>query len=68
MLLEEIVVDGRQVKLVGDPAKLAYMMKIATKTLNLSTPDEVLRFNIDWRARRDSNSRHPGSKPGTLSS
>src|SRR6185369_150168 len=29
---------------------------------------EFCRLFCEWRARRDSNSRHPGSKPGTLSS
>jgi hypothetical protein len=45
LLLKEIIVDGTQVKLVGDPTKLACAVKIATKTKNLSIHDEVLRFN-----------------------
>lgn len=67
----KFIVDGRQARLVGlvgDPTKMACAAKIGAKTRNPSTRDGVLGFNSDWRARRDSNSRQPGSKPGTLSS
>ncbi len=57
LFLKEVIVDGSQVKLIGDPTKMACAVKIATKTKNLSTSDEVLRFNVVWRAWRDSNSR-----------
>src|SRR5450631_133065 len=48
------------------PAKMPCAVKMAAKTKNPSTQDEVRRFNVDWCARRDSISRPPGSKPGTL--
>jgi site-specific DNA recombinase len=55
LLVKEVVVTGSTVRLIGDSTKLACAVKVAADKKKLSSPDEVLSFNKDWRARRDSN-------------
>ncbi len=58
LLVDEIVVQGKSATIKGSYAALAETMQIL-KAGNLN--DQVPTFDLDWRARRDSNSRPLGS-------
>ena len=50
MLVSEIVLTDNEVKFKGKYGALVGAVKFsAEKKLNLSTSDEVLRFNQEWR-------------------
>lgn len=57
LLVREIELKGNQATVKSSYFSLVGAIKFAVETKNLSTPKEVLRFNSDWRAWRDSNSR-----------
>ena len=62
LLVNEIELKGNQATVKGNYVSLVGAIKFAAETKKLSTSQEVLRFNGDWRARTDSNGRQPGSK------
>jgi hypothetical protein len=56
VLVSEIVLTDNEVKFKGKYGALVGAVKFpAEKKLNLSTSDEVLRFNQDWRPLPDLN-------------
>ena len=57
LLVREIELKETQATVRGSYCSLVGAIKIAAQTKNLSTSQEVLRFNGEWRAWRDSNSR-----------
>ena len=62
-VVDQVVVNGNTATISGSNAKL--MQAVAAKR---PLAGQVPTFIQEWRARRDSNSRPPGSKPGALSS
>ncbi|MGO9445748.1 MAG: recombinase family protein [Thiobacillaceae bacterium] len=57
ILVDEIVVQDNTATVKGSYAALAETMQ----TIKMGNLNQVPSFNLDWRARRDSNSRPPGS-------
>lgn len=57
LLVKEIVLKGNQATIKGSYKSLVGAVRFTAEKKNLSTPDEVLRFNDVWRARQDSNLR-----------
>ena len=57
LLVREVELKGNQATVRGSYCSLVGAIKLPRNKKNLSTSQEVLRFNGDWRAWRDSNSR-----------
>jgi site-specific DNA recombinase len=57
MLVDEIVVKGKTATRTGSHAAVASTLRL----IEGGKVDQVPRLFMDWRARRDSNSRPPGS-------
>ena len=57
LLVNEIVLTGNSVTVKGGYIPLAGAVKFTAQKKKLSTPQEVLSFNKDWRPRDDSNVR-----------
>jgi site-specific DNA recombinase len=55
LLVSEIVVTGDEVKIKGNYSALVGAVKFSAKKKNLSTKEEVLRFNQEWRPLPDLN-------------
>lgn len=55
LLVREVELKEDRATVRGSYCSLVGAIKYTAQKQNLSTPQEVLRFNSDWRARRDSN-------------
>jgi hypothetical protein len=57
LLVNEIVLTGNSVTVKGGYVPLVGAVRFTAQKKKLSTPQEVLNFNKDWRPRVDSNDR-----------
>lgn len=55
LLVNEIVLKGNSMTVKGEYIPLADAVKFTAQKKKLSTPQEVLSFNNDWRASDDYN-------------